>query len=182
METDPGATWADYQDGYPDFYRTVDTSRRPSLSFRKRVRSDSMLENCLNISFCAAGARCAYVSLVAMNFPHHPLVDGAGKPMSMARRAAFVLDGHIWWAQVTLLVNTFRVRLDYLGFNGTRWVGMEADGNWHPGNSKQKEWDEKRDRSLGFEVLRFSQAEILSGHIIDLIRQRLGIAPVKKAG
>ncbi|MBN9417315.1 MAG: helix-turn-helix domain-containing protein [Candidatus Eremiobacteraeota bacterium] len=182
VERDSGASWADYQDGYPDFYRNMDTSKRPSLSFRKQVRSDSMLENCLHMSFCAAGAECAYISLVALNFPYHPLVDEENRPMSMARRAAFVLDGWIWFPQVTLLVNGLRIRLDYLGCNGKDWAGIEADGNLHARNAKQKEWDEKRDRSLGFKILRFSQAEILSGHIINLIRQRLKELPGRKAG
>ena len=104
------------------------------------------------------------------------VADIPGKPMSLARRAAFVLDGWIFWPQVTMLVNGKKIRVDCLAFNGRRWVVLEFDGFLHGRNPEQKKWDEKRDLSLGIEVLRFTQAEILSGHIVDLIRQKLAIA------
>lgn len=174
VECDPGPCWADQSgDGYADFYRDFNMDVLPSLDFRRRVRTDSLLEPCVYSSWCAAGAECAYISLLAMSFPFHPLVTENGKPLSMARRAAFVIDGWIFWPQVTILVKGKKVRVDCLGFNGRRWVVLEFDGFLHGRNAEQKQWDEKRDLSLGFEVLRFTQAEILSGHIVDLIRQRL---------
>jgi len=177
VECDPGSTWADQcNDGYPDFFREFDPRVWPSMDFRRRVRTDSLLECCIYVSWCAAGAECAYISLIAMNFPFHPLVTETGKPMSLARRAAFVLDGWIFWPQVTLLVNGKKIRVDCLAFNGKRWIVLEFDGFLHGRNPDQKKWDEKRDLSLGIEVLRFTQAEILSGHIVDLIRQKLAVA------
>lgn len=177
VECDPGPCWAEQSDaGYPDFYRDFNIEVWPPLDFRRRVRTDSLLEPCVYVSWCAAGAECAYISLQAMSFPFHPLVTESGRPLSMARRAAFVIDGWIFWPQVTLLVKGKKVRVDCLGFNGKRWVVLEFDGFLHARNPEQKQWDEKRDLSLGFEVLRFTQAEILSGHIVDLIRQKLGAA------
>ena len=173
VETDPGTTWADQPEGYPEFYRVLNPTRTPPLDFRRRVRTDSLLEPCIYISWCEAGADCVYVSLAAMSFPYHPLVDENCKPMSMARRAAFVIDGWIIWPQVNVLVKGKKIRLDCLGYNGTRWAGFEWNGPLHGQNPEQKKWDEKRDLSLGFEIFRFSQAEILSGHIVDLIRQKL---------
>lgn len=173
VETDPGTTWADLPEGYVEFYRMVRPGKTPPLDFRRRVRVDSQLEVCVYVCLCEAGAQCAYVSLLAMNFPFHPLIDENCKPMSLARRAAFVWEGWIVWPQVNLLVNGKKIRLDCLAFNGTRWVGFEWNGPLHGQNPEQKKWDEKRDLSLGFEVLRFQQAEILSGHLVSLIRQKL---------
>ena len=172
VERDPGTTWADLKDGYADFFRKLRPRKTPPSMFRRQVRADSMLEGCLCHCFCEAGAVCAYISLLAMSFPYHPIVNENFKPISMARRAAFVLDGWIFWPQVNLLINGVKVRLDLLGFNGKRWAAVEGDGEHHD-NPRQREWDAKRDRSLGFPVLRFTKDEILGGNFIPLLRGRL---------
>ncbi len=181
VETDPGSTWAEAADAYADFYREMDRSKLPPVDFRRRVRIDSLLEPCIYASWCIAGAECVYVSLVAMSFPYHPLVTENLKPMPMDRRAAFYIDGWIFWAQVNLLVKGKKVRVDCLGFDGLRWVVLEWHGPLHSRNPEQQQWDKKREELLGMEVHSFTQAEILSGHIVDLIRQRLGPARGRKA-
>lgn len=181
IETDPGPTWAEAADAYPDFYRGIDLSCLPSMDFRRRVRTDSLLEPCIYVSWCAAGAECAYVSLAAMSFPYHPLITENQKPMPMNRRAAFVIDGWIFWIQVNLLVQGKKIRVDCLGYDGTRWAVLEWLGPLHGTNPEQQKWDKKREQLLGMEVFGFTQAEILSGHIVDIIRRRLGPARSRKA-
>lgn len=180
VETDPGPTWAEAGEAYPEFYRGIDLACLPSMDFRRRVRTDSLLEPCVYVSWCAAGAECAYISLVAMSFPHHPLITENMRPMPMERRAAFCIDGWIFWIQVNLLVQGKKIRLDCLAYDGSRWAALEWQGPLHSRSLEQQKWDRKREELLGMEVHNFTQAEILSGHIVDLIRKKLGPARGRK--
>jgi len=176
VEVDPGATWADLTPGYFNFYRRLRPKRRVPEDFKRLVRADSRLEGCVYCWLSEAGAEFALISLVALGFPHHPLVDAQGKPMSMARRAAFFFEGWVIFPQVHLLVNGLVIRVDALAFNGICWKVLEFDGRAHQGRS----WDEIRDSRLIPPTIRFTDQEILQGDFPVLLRQRLnGTAEVR---
>lgn len=121
---DPGPTWADLAPGYFHFYRRLRPKRRVPDDFKRLVRADSKLEGCVYCWFSEAGAEFALISLVALGFPHHLLVDAQGKPMSLARRAAFVWEDWVIFPLVHLLVNGVVIRVDALAFNGVYGSGV----------------------------------------------------------
>ena len=174
VETDPGQTWANMDEETIELCQGEQLKNQPPEDFKRRTRADSRLEVSVYTKLCHAGACHAYISLVAMSFPHHPLISEKRKPMSMARRAAFILDDWVLWPQVNLLVNGRKRRIDLLAYNGQRWVALESDGGLH---ELQKAYDLKRDQELGFPVIRFTQAEIMSGNFANLLRARLNGLP-----
>lgn len=174
VETDPGQTWADLDRETVELFRQVPLANQPPLEFRSNMRADSKLEAGGYGRLCAGGAVPAYVSLVAMNFPHHPLINDKRKPMSLARRAALILDNWIIWPQVNLLINGRKVRVDLLAYNGKRWIALELDGRLH---ETRTALDLRRDEALGFPVIRFQQTEVLNANFAALVRARLNGLP-----
>ncbi|MFN8609613.1 MAG: helix-turn-helix domain-containing protein [Vulcanimicrobiota bacterium] len=174
IETDPGQTWADLDKESQQLTRATILPNQPPLEFKRHMRADSRLEAGGYASLCAAGAAHAYISLVAMSFPHHPLITEKRSPMSMARRAALLLDDWILWPQINLLVHGRKVRVDLIAYNGRRWVAVELDGVLHQG---QRLADQKRDQALGFSVIRLTQEEVVSGDFVYLLRSRLNGLP-----
>jgi transcriptional regulator with XRE-family HTH domain len=170
VETDPGQSWLDVENSTVELVPGEQFSNQPPSDFKRQTRADSRLEATTYSSLCAAGASYGYISLVAMSFPHHPLIAENRRPMSMARRAALVLDDWILWPQVNLLVNGRKVRLDLLAYNGHYWVGIELDSKLH---EAQRAYDLKRDQALGFPVCRFTQEEIFSRKFPALLLARL---------
>lgn len=169
VEVDPGPTWDKLSPGYYQFYRRLKAKRPVPVDFKRLVRIDSRLEGCVYCWLSEAGAEFVLVSLVALGFPHHPLVDAHGKPMSMARRAAFFYQGWLIFPQVHLLVNGQIIRVDALAFNGGCWKVLEFDGPAHKG----RKWDETRDSWLIPQTIRFTDEEILHQDFPALLRQRL---------
>jgi len=155
VQVDAGATWADKAAGYEEFYQQLQPTRTAPLEFQRLVRSDSGLEACVNSILCEAGAELALASPVAMNYTDHPIVREDGKLLGLARKAAFVLDGWILWPQINLQVGRRRVRVDFLAFNGIRWVIIELDGPHH----KQSKWDKVRDSLITTPTIRFTSEE-----------------------
>lgn len=168
VETDPGQTWADLPRGYPEFYQRLNPKRSAPLEKRRCVRADSRLEGCVFCELLEAGAEMVPASPVAMNFPHHPLLDERGGPMPATPRMAFHLDDWLLWPQVNILTKV-KVRVDMLAFNRKRWLILEWDGGGH----KNSEWDKLRDSWLTPPVLRFTEDEILGGKFIPLLREAL---------
>lgn len=168
VETDPGQTWANLTPGYPESYRKLNPKRSAPLEKRSSVRADSRLEGYVFCELLEAGAEMAPANPVVMNFPHHPLVDEHGRPMSSIPRMAFHLDDWILWPQINILTKS-KIRVDALAFNGRRWVILEWDGGGH----KNSEWDKLRDSWLTPPVLRFTDEEILGGNFIPLLREGL---------
>lgn len=172
VEVDAGPTWADVQQGYASFYRQLQPRRTPPLEFRRHVRVDTGLEGCAYSALCEGGARPTLASPVILHFPHHPLLNGNGKCMGVARRAALLLSGGwLLFPQITVLVGQVRIRLDGLAFSTLqkRWVGVEFDGPAH----QQSDWDARRDAQLDIPVARFRSEEILGGNFCKIFEDRL---------
>ncbi|MBX3166983.1 MAG: hypothetical protein KF760_06215 [Candidatus Eremiobacteraeota bacterium] len=169
VEVEAGPTWDKYSPGYYQFYRRLKPKRPIPLDFKRLVRMDSRLEGCVYCWLSESGAEFVLVSLAALGFPHHPLVDAQGKPMSMARRAAFFFEGWLIFPQVHMLVNGQIIRVDALAFNGLYWKVLEFDGGAH----KDRTWDQTRDSWLIPETIRFTDHEILQQDFPELLRQRL---------
>lgn len=170
VTVDPGPTWDKLTPGYYHFYRKLKLKRVVPADFKRLVRIDSRLEGCVYCWLSEDGAEFVLVSLAALGFPHHPLVDAQGKPMSLARRAAFFYKGWLIVPQVHLLVNGQVIRVDALAFNGICWKVIEFDGPAHKG----RKWDEVRDSWLIPQTIRFSAEEILQQDFPALLSQRLG--------
>ncbi|MBX3169966.1 MAG: helix-turn-helix transcriptional regulator [Candidatus Eremiobacteraeota bacterium] len=170
VEVDPGQTWASLSGGYSWFYRKRNFENQPPLEIKRLLRADTRLDVIPYAEFYNAGASTAFASITALNPPAHFLAKENGEPLGLARRAAIYFEDWLLWPQINFLLSHRRIRVDLLAHQKGVWVANEMDGPLH---NQQFDYDRRRDEQLKIPVVRFCEAEILSGQFIDIFRERM---------
>lgn len=170
VEVDPGQTWATLSGGYEWFYEERKFKNQPPDEIKRLLRADTRLDVIPFAEFFHAGATVAFASITALNPPAHFLAKENGEPLGLARRAAIHFEDWLLFPQVNFLLGHRRIRVDLLAFQRGTWVADEMDGALH---LLQSDYDKRRDGQLKIPVVRFREAEILSGRFVDIFRERM---------
>lgn len=170
VEVDPGPTWATLSGGYGWFYKKREFENQPPLEIKRLLRADTRLDVVSYAELYHAGATTVFASITALNPPAHFLSKENGEPLGLARRAAIYFENWLLWPQINIVLPYRRIRLDLLAHQKGVWVGNEIDGPLHP---QQVEYDRRREAELKIPVVRFTEAEVLSGRFIEVFRERM---------
>jgi transcriptional regulator with XRE-family HTH domain len=132
------------------------------------IRCDSSLEAQAWLQLLCDGARATLVSPLYFDFRANHLIDTKGQPLGLQPLPCLHHPKLeiLLWPQVNLKTNNYHFRCDALSFDG-QWAMLEIDGAGH-----QTSRDDFRRRQLGLSEWRFSESEIRSHGLPDLLKDR----------